>query len=216
MGGLPPHLAALALVGATRKAPEAEKKTVEFAQVVTPTPLPTMVVPTSMPNIDVASMPSEAASVAVSQPSVMISTSKHAQAYSIAAWQDCLSQWRLNPMQLGIADKLVRLVSDDDNKVILACPPHERGALGLLRDKLTQAIERAQPGAKVVWVDDWQDGWLSLATHNQAISQQIQDDAKAHIANNPHFQQTCQVLGLQPNWAQLTPLVTPSTETPSA
>jgi len=118
-------------------------------------------------------------------------------------------------MQLGIADKLVRLVSDDEHQIILACPPHERGALGLLRDKLTQAIERAQAGATVVWVDDWRDDWQSLAAHNQAVAQHIQDTAQAAIAENPHFQQTCQVLGLQPNWAQLTPLVDSSTETPS-
>ncbi len=123
--------------------------------------------------------------------------------YPVEEWQAQLKQWRLNPLHLSVAERCVRLHSDDPNKVLLACPPAEAVSLALMREKLAQAINKAQPHLQVSWLLAWQDAWLTLQGHAQAVSEQEHRDAQAQIAANPLFTQACQQLGLTPQWQYL-------------
>lgn len=133
--------------------------------------------------------------------------------YSVEEWQAQIKQWRLNPLHLSVAERCVRLHADDPNKVLLACPPAEAVSLALMREKLAQAINKAQPQLQVSWVLAWQDNWLTLQGHAQAVSEQERRDAQTQITADPLFAQVCQQIGLTPQWqylSQRTPEIKPA------
>lgn len=188
--------AALALLGLS-KAP-AEKKTVESAPpVLTPAPAPA---PASVP-ADVAAQ-AEPVEVSVAAGSEVGDLS----VWSLADWTACMDAWRLSGAARELASKCVRLSSDEEGQLLLACSPAFAGALGLMRGHLEAAIAKAEPELSIRWHDGWQTGWLSPHDWQEQQQRELRAQVQQSMSADPRFQALTQALTLTPNWAQLTPL----------
>jgi len=172
-----PHLAALAALG-IQKSTTAEKKTVEFAPII------------------------ETEAPKAAQPTKELSSETAVEAYQVDDWQQQLTQWRLNGMELELARKCIRLHNDDQQVIVLAYPASEASSVNLLGDRLMQTLKRVA-SLKLVWHKGWLDAWLTPMQQGIQISEQVRHDAQQAISTHPRFQAVCTTLHLTPNWAQL-------------
>ena len=206
-----PHLAALAALGIRKNSDLAEKKTLNSESLL---PVPPLVTPAPtlapMSDVKLSGLEKEVVttlSVPASLPEALNTTSGSTDVasavWSLDEWKACLIRWRLKGPELELANQCVRLVSEDEQNILIAYPERAATNVTYWGDKLLTAIRQVEPQARVEWKRQWQADWLSPEGWVMQVKQAELDEVTSQIGQEPRLQQLGHRLGLVPQWDRL-------------